>query len=610
MNLLAQVQQPFRAALSQLVTDPEPYVALVRPTQDSRHGDYQANCAMALAKVLGKKPRDVAQEIVDRLPLGDLLEKPEVAGPGFINVRLRPDWLAAGVQGMARDERLGVAPANPALTYVIDYSSPNVAKPMHVGHLRSTIIGDALARLFRFLGHKVITDNHLGDWGTQFGMLLYGYKHFRNEEALKADPVAEMARVYVQVRNLIKPAEQEEDEEEGEERSREQYTDEQKARAREVRGAARQETVKLHAGDPQNLELWQLFMPWCLEEIERMYRRLDVTFDHMLGESYYNPKLPGVVQALEELGIAEPGQEGAIVVRFGEAEAPAIIRKRDGAFTYTTSDLATVRHRVEEWHADAVLYVVGAPQALHFRNLFAIARRWGYDRVRLEHIAFGSVLDPATRKTIKTREGSPAATLAGLLDEAVAEGARRYEQTRRERQERGEEVPDLSAAERADIAEVVGLGAVKYADLAQNRTSDYVFSWDKMLATEGNTATYMQYAYVRNRGIFRKGKIDVRPLRESPPLPVWEKREERALAIQLLRFGDALDAAAADYKPNVITSYLWDLARAYSGFFASCPVLKAPTPEPRQGRLLLCDLTARVIQRGLDLLGIRTVERM
>jgi arginyl-tRNA synthetase len=285
-----------------------------------------------------------------------------------------------------------------------------------------------------------------------------------------------------------------------------------------------------------------------------------------------------------------------------------VVRKRDGAFTYTTTDLATIRYRMENWHPDAILYVVGAPQALHFRKLFDIARRWGYDRVALEHVAFGSVLG-ADRKMYRTRTGE-SVSLQALLDEAVAEGARRYEQTGSERQERGEEVPELSDQERCEVAEVVGLGAVKYADLSQNRTSDYVFSWDKMLSTEGNTATYMQYAYVRNRGIFRRGEIDARPLRESPPLPVFEKPEERALALQLLRFGDALDAAAADYKPNAVTAYLWDLAKAYSGFFTNCPVLKAPTPELRQSRLLLCDLTARVIQKGLELLGIRTVERM
>jgi arginyl-tRNA synthetase len=601
MNLLNQVQQPFRAALAQLVDDPEPYVAMVRPAQDPRFGDYQANGAMALAKALGRKPRDVAEDIVKRLPPGDMLEPPEIAGPGFINVRLRPEWIAAQVRRMAPDERLGVEPAAPPRTYVIDYSGPNVAKPMHVGHLRSTIIGDALARLLRFLGHRVVTDNHLGDWGTQFGMLLYGYKHFRDEAALKADPVQELVRLYKEVRKLIDLAEKEED------GKLAAGGGEQLARSRDVLRAVREETAKLQAGDPTNLELWRQFRSWSQEEFDRVYRRLDIRFDHTLGESDYNPLLPAVVRELEERGIARPS-EGALVVWFAEGEDPAIVRKRDGAFNYTATDLATIRYRMEHWHPDVILYVVGAPQALHFRNLFDIARRWGYDRVALEHIAFGSVLG-ADKKMYRTRTGE-SVSLESLLDEAVAEGARRYEDTRRQRQERGEEVPELSADERRQVAEVVGLGAVKYADLSQNRTSDYVFSWDKMLATEGNTATYMQYAYARIRSILRKGDVDGAALRKEPPLPLWEKPEERALAVQLLRFGDALDASAVDYKPNAITAYLWDLAKAYSQFYDKCPVLKAPTPELRRSRLLLCDLTARVVEQGLQLLGIRTVERM
>jgi arginyl-tRNA synthetase len=602
MNLLERVQQQVRAALAGLVPDPEPYVSMVKQAQEARFGDYQANCAMSLAKVLGKKPREVAEEIVRRLPGQALLQPPEVAGPGFINLRLHDEWLAAEAQKMAADERLGVAPADPARTVVIDYSSPNVAKPLHVGHLRSTIIGDALARLLRFLGHRVITDNHLGDWGTQFGILLYGYKHFLNPQALQANPVAEMARLYIEVRRLIKPVEAD-DEEDSEEAGK--YTEEERARAQDILEAARQETARLHAGDAENVRLWQQFMPWCRQEIDRIYRRLDVDFDYTLGESFYNPMLPGVVQGLLEQGIARESQ-GAIVV--GEREPPAIVRKRDGAFTYTTTDLATLRYRMENWKPDAILYVVDARQALHFRNFFATARYCGYDKVALEHISFGSVLGP-DRRPLKTREGQNV-SLEALLDEAVAQGGRRYEQTRRERIERGEDVPELSAEERQHIAEVVGLGAVKYADLSQNRTSDYVFSWDKMLSMEGNTASYMQYAYVRNRGIFRKGGIDPLGLWDSPTVLTWERQEERALVLQLLRFQEALHAAAAEYKPSGITAYLWDLSKAYSAFFTQCPVLKAPTPELRQSRLLLCDLTARVIQRGLDLLGIRTLERM
>jgi arginyl-tRNA synthetase len=462
---------------------------------------------------------------------------------------------------------------------------------MHVGHLRSTIIGDALARLLRFLGHRVIADNHLGDWGTQFGILLYGYKHFVNPEAFTADPVQELARLYLHVRKLFRQPDAEDAED----------------AADPVQEACRQETAKLHAGDPENVRLWQSFMPACYEEIDRIYRRLDIHFDHTHGESFYQPMLADVVSSLEQKGIAQPS-EGAVVVFFGEGEPPAIVRKRDGAFTYTTSDLATIRYRAEEWNPQSVLYVVDARQALHFRNLFEVARRWGYDRVELEHISFGSVLGK-NRSPLKTREGG-VPDLEGLLDDAVAEAARVYEALCQERRERGEEVPELSPEELQQVQEVVGLGAVKYADLSQNRTSDYVFDVVKMTATVGNTATYMQYAYVRNRGIFRKGGVDPASLRADPPLPSLGAPDERALALQLVRLGDTLDAAAAEFKPSLITSYLWDLSKAYSGFFQNCPVLKAETPELRQSRLVLCDVTARVLQRCLDLLGIRTVERM
>jgi arginyl-tRNA synthetase len=591
MNLLQRIQQQAREALGGLVADPEPAVAMLKPTQDPRHGDYQLNCAMSLAKERGQKPRDLAQEIVARFPLGDFLQPPEIAGPGFINLRLRDDWLAARLQETARDERLGVAPAAPPRTLVIDYSSPNVAKPMHVGHLRSTIIGDALARLFRFLGHRVITDNHLGDWGTQFGILLYGYKHFRDEQALRADPVHELARLYLHVRGLMKSEKDEE---------AENPVD-------PVAEAARQETAKLHAGDPENVRLWKMFMPWCLKELNRVYRRLDVHFDHTLGESFYNPMLPGVVADLLAKGIAQES-EGAVAIFFGEDKPPALVRKKDGAFTYTTSDLATIRYRLEQWQPDTILYVVDFRQGLHFRNLFEAARRWGCDQVALEHVSFGSVLGP-DRKPLKTREGT-AAALEMLLDEAVKQAGVEYEESRTLRLSRGEEVPDLSAEEHRQLDEAVGIGAVKYADLCQNRTSDYVFNLKKMLAMEGNTATYTQYAYVRNLGIFRKGGESVERFRNDPPLPTLAAPQERALGLALLRLEEALTTAAAEYQPSAITAYLWDLAKSYSGFFHTCPVLPAKPPPLRESRLLLCDLTARAIQLGLHLLGIRTVERM
>jgi arginyl-tRNA synthetase len=589
VNVLENLQGRLSQALAGLVPDAAPYAAMLKPAQDARYGDYQANCAMPLAKVLGKPPREVAAEVVRRLPLDDVLETPEVAGPGFINLRLRAEWLARQVQAMARDDRLGVAPVPAPRTFVVDFSSPNVAKPLHVGHLRSTIIGDALARLLRFLGHRVITDNHLGDWGTQFGILLYGYKHFLNREAFEKDPVRELARLYVHVRGLFRRSEAEEAED----------------AADPVQEACREETAKLHAGDPENLRLWQVFMPHCYAEIDRIYQRLGVRFDRRLGESFYQPMLADVVRDLLDKGIARLS-EGAVVV--GEGDPPAIVRKRDGAYTYTTTDLATIRYRVEQWDPDAILYVVGTPQALHFANLFAAARRWGYVKPALEHVAFGSVFG-RDGKLLRAREGA-ADLLEDLLDQAVAQAACVYEAGRREQRERGEEVPEIDAEEAQRIAETVGIAAVKYADLSHNRVSDYKFDLEKMTAMDGNTATYMQYAYARNRSIFRKGNVDPASLRVEPPLPVLGTPEERGLALQLIRFGDALAAAAAEYKPSLITSYLWDLSKAYSGFFQNCPVLRAETSELRQGRLLLCDATARVIQRGLDLLGIRTIERM
>lgn len=591
MNLLHQIQNDFRTALAGLTPDAEPYLAMIKPTQDAKHGDYQANCAMSLAKVLGKKPREVAQDLIDRLPESGLLEKPEIAGPGFINLRLRGDWLALQIQAMAKGDRLGVTPGEKPQTLVIDFSSPNVAKPMHVGHLRSTIIGDALARLYRFLGHQVVTDNHLGDWGTQFGILLYGWKNHRDEAALASDPLRELARLYLHVRNLMKV----------------QGDEDEDNLANPVAETARQETAKLHAGDPENVELWKKFMPWCLEEINRIYRRLDVHFDHTLGESFYNPFLADVVQSLQEKGIAQDSQ-GAVAIFFGEDKPPSLVRKKDGAFTYTTTDLATIRYRIDTWHPQSILYVVDARQALHFQNLFEAAKRWGYDQVALEHVSFGSVLGE-DRKPLKTRDGG-AVELSALLDEAVQRAADVYEANRKERQERGDEVPALSALEKKAVEEAVGLGAVKYADLCQNRTSDYLFNWAKMLAMNGNTATYMQYAYARNKSIFRKGGFAEAPFRDKPPLPVLASSHERGLALQLLRFEESLQAAAKELQPSGITSYLWDLSKAYSGFFQNCPVLKAETEQIQQSRLLLCDLTARVIQRCLDLLGIRTVERM
>jgi arginyl-tRNA synthetase len=610
MNLLTQIRSLFEPVLKAVAPDPAKvpdYLAMIKPSAKPDHGDYQANFAMPLEKALNrpKQAQQIAKEIVAKLPANDLLDEPTVAGPGFINLRLKSGFLAKAVQQIATGPKLGVEPV-PARTFVIDYSSPNVAKPLHVGHLRSTIIGDALARTLEFLGHTAITDNHLGDWGTQFGMLIYGYRNFLDRDAYERDPVRELARVYVAVRNAIKEAGG--------------GTDDEEEAVNPIAEACRQETAKLHAGDPANYKLWEEFLPHSMKEVHAIYRRLGTrlfTFEH--GESFYHSMLPAVVAHMLDKGLAGLSQ-GAVVIpnangkipstpeELQKEDPPGIIRKKDGAYTYYTTDLATIKYRVDRFHPDAMLYVVGIPQSLHFKTLFAQARRWGYDRVELEHIKFGSVLGE-DKKPFGARKGG-AIELASLIDRAIELGFQKYQESYDDRKARGLKVPDLTPEEKHDIAEAIGVGAFKYADLSQNRTSDYVFSYDKMLATEGNTATYMQYAYARCRSIFREGDVDERPFRTNPPAVVLGEPAERALVLQLLRFPEAVESAAAEYLPHLIAAYLWDLAKSASVFYDTCPVLKAPTPELKDSRLLLVDLVGRVIKQALDLLGIRTVERM
>jgi arginyl-tRNA synthetase len=591
MNITRLLQSRLGTALAGIVPSVDEYAALVKPSANPAHGDYQANCAMPLAKVLGKKPPEIAALIVSKLDVADICEPPTVAGPGFINLKLRADWLARQLKEIGSDDRLGVDLAEKPKTVVIDYSSPNVAKPLHVGHLRSTIIGDALKRLLAFLGHRMISDNHLGDWGQQFGILIYGYKNHLNRAAYEADPVHELARLYVEIRKGFKS---DEDDEAGHD---------------PIQCACRAETAKLHAGDPENNEIWREIMPYCLAELNAIYARLGISFDHTLGESYYQPVLADVVADLHARGLAVE-TDGALGIFLSDNPdtPPALVQKTDGAFTYTTTDLATIKYRVEHFKADEILYVVDSRQALHFKNLFEAARRWGFDSVPLTHIGFGTVQGPDGKPFGMRKGGVP--LLEALLDEAVAAARAVFVQSINDRLANGHEVPEFAGDEECQVHQAVGMGAVKYADLSQNRLSDYRFSPEKMTDTSGNTATYMQYAFARNRSIFRRGGIDPASFRTSPPLPVIGTPDERALALQLLRFPEALAAAAADFRPNLITAYLWDLATAYSGFFTNCPVLKAETPELKLGRLLLCDLTARIIQKGLGLLGIQTVERM
>jgi len=656
MSILLELRKRFRQALAEMVVEPRRMAELldmVQQSQDAKFGDYQANVAMPLGKELRRSPREVAAQIIARLDVSDLCLAPEIAGPGFINLKVRDAWLAERLAVAVRDPRLGIPAVDRPRTYVIDYSAPNVAKPMHVGHIRSTVIGDSICRTLRFLGHRVVSDNHIGDWGTQFGMILYGYRHFCDREAYQANPVQELARLYRLVRRIWDSQERKFQLKEKEDRAASLKSVrsgfEERARQGDKAGIAGvkniqgqlakveaeidqirtamqdderdsdfapihlghaesigqnvlAETAKLHAGDAENLRLWREFLPFCEEEIDRIYKRLGVRFDCTLGESYYHDRLERLVDELLDRKIAQES-EGAVCI-FPEDLAPMLIRKRDGAFLYATTDLATLGYRMETWKPDAILYVVDHRQSLHFEQLFAAARLLGYGDVELEHVSFGTVLGEDGRP-FRTRAGDTVG-LEGLLDEAV----RRAGEIVSANDDAKPAGAELSPEERRRVAETVGIAAIKYADLSQNRTSDYVFSYDKMLAMNGNTATYMQYAYARVRSIFAKGNVDVDALRASGASISLHEPAERALALELLRFGEALDLAMLDFRPSQLTSYLFELANRYSTFFENCHVLRAETHSLRQSRLLLCDLTARTIRQGLELLGISVVDRM
>jgi arginyl-tRNA synthetase len=572
MNVLEHLRKAFAAATPE-GGDPASFGAAVRPANDAKFGDYQANGCMALGKALKANPRDLAQKVSQSVDLSPLADPPEIAGPGFLNVRLREEWISRTLGDLLNDDTLGIpAPAH-ARTVVIDYSSPNVAKPMHVGHIRSTVIGESLSRIIKALGHKVIRDNHLGDWGSQFGMILWGWKNHGDMSAFEADPVGELSRLYRLAQATVKAGDT------------------------AVENAARIETAKLHAGDEENRGLWTKFMPHCLGALNAVYDRLGVVFDVELGESFYDSMLADVVKDLETNGLAV-SSEGATVVFTEASKAPFMVRKSDGAFNYATTDLATIRYRMATWNPDQILYVVDHRQSDHFKQLFEVAKRWGYDRVQLEHVAFGTILG-TDRRPFKTREGDVVG-LESLLDEGVAEARKVVD----------ENSPDLPEAERQMVAEVVGLGAIKYADLSQNRLSDYVFDWKKMLAMNGNTGAYLQYAYARIQSIFRKGGLTPEEIRNQRPPIHLSHPAERALGVRILRFPETLELAAAELKPNILTDYLFDLANSFSTFFEECPVLKAESAERRDSRLALGDLTARTLKFGLELLGIDVIDRM
>jgi len=581
------LEQRLQEAVRVVLPDAPTENLLVRPCPDPKFGDYQTNALMAVAKARKMNPRQLATNVLAKLDVNDLCDKVEIAGAGFLNFRVKTSAIIQTLEAAIRGEHLFFQKTETPRTVVVDFSSPNIAKPMHVGHIRSTILGDSIARVLRALGHRVITDNHIGDWGTQFGKLLVGWKNHLDRAAIEADPIGEMERLY----KLVNAA------------------SEQDAQILE---SARQELVKLQNGDDENLGIWREMIELSQQQFEEIYGWLNIKFDHTFGESFYNPWLKEVVVELRKKEIARetegavgifsddtlPKKEDSFLIqRDGEwLPNPCLIQKSDGGFNYATTDLATLKYRLETWQPSEIAYVTDGRQQLHFRQIFAVFGRWHPDaQIKLAHVWFGSILGD-DGKPFKTRSGETV-RLSVLLNEAEERAFRIV----------SEKNPELNESERKEIARVVGIGAVKYGDLQQNRQSDYVFSWEKMLSLQGNTAPYLQYAYTRIKSIFRKSDTansagQTANIRLVAP-------EEITLAKHLLNFGLTLEAVAEDYRPNFLCSYLYELAGHFARFYENCPVLKAEAAE-RSSRLALCDLTGRVLKSGLDLLGIETVEQM
>jgi len=538
----------------------------VRPCADERHGHFQTHLAMVAAKANRLNPRELAEQLAKECPPPEGWEKPTVAGAGFVNYRVGPEAVGRAVDALRQEPNLGIPRATKPENIVVDFSSPNIAKAMHVGHIRSTLLGDSLARLLRRLGHQITRVNHLGDWGTQFGKLLLAYR-------AAGRPPIQVDHAIDQLEDFYKKGHQEAE------------SDPAKM------NQARAELAALQDGDPERLKDWQLFCHSSAEHFRKIYERLGVKFDSIRGESAYHEDLPGVVQDLLKKQIAEVSQ-GAVVVRNPSiAEEPYLIRKSDGAFLYATTDLAAIQYRTEELKADRIIYVTDSRQQLHFRWLFDTAKRWGC-RSELEHVWFGTVLGP-DRKPLKSRDGTPL-KLVDLLNEAKERAAAILQSKR----------PDLSPEDLEAKAELLGIASLKYADQLPNRNLDYVFTWEKLLAFDGNTAPYILNAYVRTRSILRKAGLTQRPqghVKIAQP-------EEELLSRLLLRFGDAVELAAADRKPHHLCGYLYELAGQYHRFFEACPVLQLPAL--RDSRLTLVGLTGDVLKEGLGLLGIPTLEEM
>ncbi|MEP3482205.1 MAG: arginine--tRNA ligase [Fuerstiella sp.] len=652
MSILSTLKSRFATALATLTDDPDSLLDMIRPSGDPKFGDFQANCAMPLAKKVGKSPRDIAADIVSALDVADMCDAPEVAGPGFINLKLKDGWLCSQINSIAGNDRLNAVTADEPKHVVVDFSSPNVAKPMHVGHLRSSVIGDSICRTLKFAGHKVTSDNHVGDWGTQFGMIIYGYRNFLNADAYANHAVDELARLYKLVNQLtdyhsaktqlddLKATLQEKqslltqteaDADPADKKTKKTLkglrknvenatkaiesavkkigavdaSPELKALADQhpdIAKLARLETSKLHAGDSDNQKLWDEFLPACLSALNEVYDRLDVSFDLTLGESYYNPMLANVVASLKEKGLATDS-DGAVCVFLEGNDAPFIVQKTDAAFTYATTDLATIQYRVETLNADEILYVVDQRQSEHFKLLFETASRWQFKNLQCNHVSFGTVMGDDGRP-FKTRSGDSVG-LGSLIDEAISRAGKIVAENDERRN-----VPALDSAQRSQVAQIVGTGGIKYADLHHSRDSDYKFDWDKMLATSGDTAAYMQYAYARICGIFRELDVDRSTISSNSAAFEITDPTERSLALQLLQFDSAIEAVLADYRPHLLTGWLFETANKFSSFYAKCSVKDAESEQIRNSRLVLCDLMARGLKTGLNLLGIKTAEIM
>lgn len=579
MSFPDQLTKNLKSALTSVGISELPTAPTVTVAQDTRYGDYQSNVAMVLAKMEKKNPRELAQQLADHFPADSISAKPEIAGPGFINFRIKPEVFASHIENVARDpeSRCGHTPAADAKTIVLDFSAPNVAKPMHVGHIRSTIIGDTLARVARFAGHHVITDNHIGDWGTQFGMIIHGWKTVLDHSQLENNPIAELLRVYKTINDQCKADES-------------------------IRDLCKAELVALQAGDDENLKIWQRCVELSIAGLKGIYQKLDVHFDHWLGESAFNDRLAPLVTRLIDENIAEES-DGAICVFFPDIKAlkdrPCLIRKADGGYLYATTDLATINFRVEEWQADEIWYVVGAPQQLHFQQIFEVAKQMGH-KVALHHVAHGSILGD-DHKLMRTRSGENV-QLTDVLDEAVARARAAIESKN----------PGLTDTEKNEISQIVGIGSVKFAELSQHRMTDYVFSWERMLALTGDTAPYLQYSAVRIQSIFRKlekSQQQIDTLLATAPVTLSEDAELE-LARQISRFPEIIPTVLDGFRPNLLSTYVLDLARAFHSFFEACPVLKAVDESTINSRLVLAYATGRTLTTALNLLGMKVPEKM